>query len=206
MSSELDGLFDGFNTDLDPNAKNHSRPDLGRGAYMLSRYYLKPTFKQGNILVADFVVVQPATGSTRQVGDHVSLAWYIAKPGLPGQYEKARAAEMVTALLGLPPKSDAGGAAKRLRADDQPGTGIMVWIIGEMNGKYLNHKFEHIPGQTGETIAANRAKVMQMAGPVATPPPVAPTTPPPAAPPYPAAAATPPPAAPGGFTIPGLKL
>lgn len=160
MSTELDGLFDGFNTELDPNAKHHNRPDLGRGVYMLARYYVKPTFKQGNILIAELVVAQPAPGTTRAVGDKVSLAWYPAKTGLAGQYEKARAALFVSGLLGLPPKSDAGAAAKRLRADDQPGTGIALVITGEPNGEYRNYTFDHIPGQTGEVIAANRTKVL----------------------------------------------
>lgn len=162
MSTELDGLFDGFNTELDPNAKHHNRPDLGRGVYMLARYYVKPTFKQGNILIAELIVAQPAPGTTRAPGDKVSLAWYPAKTGLAGQYEKARAALFVTGLLGLPPKSDAGAAAKRLRADDQPGTGIALVITGEPNGEYRNYTFDHIPGQTGEVITANRAKVLAM--------------------------------------------
>jgi hypothetical protein len=194
MTTALDDMFGGFDDDLDPNAGNNTRPDLGRGLYVLSRYFPKKTTKQGNIMVAEFIVIKPPPDGVKKPGDMVSVAWFVSKVGLPGRYEKARASGFVRALLAMPEKSDAGPNAKKLCADTQPGTGLLIVINGEQNGEYRNYKYENVPNQTPEQIKAMRDRVISAANYAP------PTAPAPAA--QPAPAPTPAPAAPAANTNP----
>jgi hypothetical protein len=195
MATPLDDMFGGFDDELDPNAGSNNRPDLGRGLYALARYFPKDTTKQGRILVAELITVQPPPGGEKKPGEMVSLAWFISKTDqIARRYERARAAGFVRALLGIPDKdpqtgkaTDAGPHSLKLCASQQPGTGILIMINTEPNGQYRNYRFENVPGQTGEKIKAMRDRITSLnynpnaqTQQAAAPPP-APTPPKPAA-------------------------
>lgn len=166
MTTALDDMFGGFDDDLDPNAGLNTRPDLGRGLYVLSRFYPKKTTKQGNIVVAECLVVTPPAGGSKKPGEMVSIAWMVSKVGIAGRYEKARAAGFVRALLGIPEKgadgkpTNVGPQSMKLCHETQPGTGILIVINGEANGEYRNFRYENVPGQTADKIKAMRDKVV----------------------------------------------
>lgn len=166
MTTALDDMFGGFDDDLDPNAGLNNRPDLGRGLYVLSRYFPKKTTKQGNIIVAELLVVTPPQGGEKKPGEMVSIAWFVSKVGIAGRYEKARASGFVRSLLGMPEKdgsgkpTNAGPASQKLIHETQPGTGLMIVINGEPNGQYRNYRFEHVPGQTPDKIKMMRDRVV----------------------------------------------
>lgn len=160
-TNPMDDLFN-FNTNVDPNAKNHARPDSGKQICLLKKYWTKNSFKKGTILIADLVIAQPAPGGKHVVGDVVSVAWMISykgPSGLADTYAKARASEFVRALLGMPENAEAGGQSRRLTEGDQPGTGIAVVVDCDASTQYPSFKFDHIP-QTPEQIAAQRAYVL----------------------------------------------
>jgi hypothetical protein len=167
MTTPLDDMFGGFNDDMDPNAGVNNRPDLGRGLYVLSKYYPKSTTKKGNILVAELLVVTPPPGGEKKPGEMVSVAWFVSDSDMvKRRYEKARAAGFVRALLGLPDKDpntkqafDTGPYAAKLCAQHQPGTGRLLTINTEPNGQYRNYRYEHVPNQTPESVKAMRARV-----------------------------------------------
>lgn len=179
MSTPLDDMFGGFNDEFDPNAGSNTRPDLGRGLYVLSKYYAKSTQKKGNILVAELLVVTPPPGGQKKPGEMVSVAWFVSESdAVKRRYERARAASFTRALLGLPEKYpagtkhpvtgedlsnkpfDAGPSSKKLIAETQPGTGILLTINTEANGEYRNYRYENVPNQTPEGIKSNRDKVV----------------------------------------------
>jgi hypothetical protein len=168
MTTPLDDMFGGFNDDMDPNAGVNNRPDLGRGLYVLSKYYPKSTTKKGNILVAELLVVTPPPGGEKKPGEMVSVAWFVSDSDMvKRRYEKARAAGFVRALLGLPDKDpntkqafDTGPYAAKLCAQHQPGTGRLLTINTEPNGQYRNYRYEHVPNQTPESVKAMRDRVV----------------------------------------------
>lgn len=197
MANPIDELFDDMgDTNVDPNARNYgARIGKGSSILILSKYFAKKTFKKGNGVFADLIVVQSDDPATPP-GTKVSLAWFVGKEGMAGTYEKARGTEFLCGLLGLPGtpegKKAAGQAGKRLTADDQPGRGIMIKANGSANGTFMNYEWTHMP-QSAEQIATNRKAVEATMAPTAAyvPPvaaapaaaPVAAWTPPVAAPP-----------------------
>jgi hypothetical protein len=209
MTTPLDDMFGGFDDDLDPNAAKNDRPDLGRGAYVLKRYYPKNTKKKGDILVAELLVVKAPDGGQKKPGDMVSLAWFVNESDMvKRRYERARASGFVRALLGLPEKGpdgkpfNSGPHAMKLAHETQPGTGLLLIINAEPNGEYRNYRFENVPGQTPEKIKANRERITAVS--TFTPTTAAPVEPPSVAapPPSPAAPANPLAALFGGSDIP----
>jgi hypothetical protein len=158
----LENFFDGPPDDFDPNASNNPKPDKGKQLCILSKFYEKDTESKGRILAADLIIAQPAPGSQYQPGDRVTQAWFLSEPDkVKRRYQDARCRDFILALLGLPMGSPYGQHAKSLKAPHQPGTGILISITGEVqkDPRYLNYKMDHVPGQTAESIAANRNAV-----------------------------------------------
>ncbi len=160
----LQGMFDGMNTDLDPNATNNPRPAMGKGIYILDAYGPKETTKKGWIMTAQLVCAQPPPNSGMAVGTVVNLAWMTSDTGWGGKYAKARARDFVIALLGLPPGTDTGAASKRLSHPTQPGTGIALYITASENPKaaeFPNYTYEHLQ-QDEAAIVRQRAAIPQL--------------------------------------------
>lgn len=172
MSNPMDDFFNAGYDDFDPNAGNNPKPDDGMSILIVRNYGPKQTQKAGAIMTCDFVVAQAAPGGYKgegpkfgpyRAGDLNKMAWFVNDSrAINKRYERKRSDEFLTALLGLPEKTACGPHSAHLSHPQQPGVGIMVKCFGERNGKFLNYRFEHIP-QTQETIAANRAAVMQIA-------------------------------------------
>ncbi len=182
MADALDEIFDGMgNTTLDPNTRSHGpRPGAGKSILVLKKYYAKKTFKKGWAVFADLIVAN-SDDPANKAGDVVSVAWFIEKQGLAGDYEKARGTGFLCSLLGIAEtpagKLEASKKGNVLRGETQPGRGIMVQCDGVKNGDFMNYTWTHIP-QSGEQIAATRAKIDGATEPVAA---AAPPPPPPVA-------------------------
>lgn len=160
----LDSFFDGPSDDFDASASNNPKPHEGLQICILKSYGPKKTTKKGVILCADLIVVQPAPGSTYAPGALIKLAWFLSETDETKlRYEVARARDFVLELLGLPKGTAYGPHSKQLSGEKQPGTGIALKIYGEKNGEYLNYRYEHLAGQTGESITQNRAAIGQLA-------------------------------------------
>lgn len=169
----LNDLFTGMDDDFDPNAGFNPRPLLGKGRYMLKRYFVKPTTNAGNIIAVELAVVAPPAGATglgSKVWDEVSLAFFISKVGKGLKYEKARCRDFTAALLGIAKGTDTGPQSKSLCAPHNPGCGILIDITASQNGQYTNYAFEHVAGQSPETIKACKDKLANSAASQSAPP------------------------------------
>lgn len=163
MSSKHDDIFNGL-ANAKPLASYGERIGLGRHVLILKEYTVRETSERGDIIAADFVV-ESSTGDHRP-GTLLGCAWFISDKGWQGDREKSRAAEFVKALVGTDDPATAAKQANRLRSKDQPGMGIKIVCTGvRKKGEYIEPKFEHVPGQSGETIKAARAKLESTSAP-----------------------------------------
>lgn len=125
-------------------------------------------FKKGKggkkVFAASYVVV---ASSVHTVGEIVNQTWKMShhEHDWQAEQDKGRVNAFVVALLGpaflgeKPGKTEISEAIKMLIATTQKGRGIRVRATGHKAGEtFVDVSYENIPGQTKESITANRAR------------------------------------------------
>lgn len=171
--SEVDDILDEVG-----GAKPHkafSRNYIRAGEHILELKNFE--FKKGKsgkkIFAVEFIVV---SSSVHKVGELVGGTWKMShhEHDWQAEQDKGRVNAFVLALLGpaflgpKPGKTEITEATKKMIAPTQKGRGIRVKATGHKQGEtFVDVAYENIPGQTAETIKANRARQDSGAPPVA---------------------------------------
>lgn len=137
MSNEFDSVFGGVE-----NAKAiggfASRLGIGMHRLALKRYQVKKSSKgMGNILEADFVVLDSKGANPHEVGETRGWAWFINASGWAGAYEEARAKDFIQTVAACiddtRPVRAIGGD---LAGPAQAGRGLVIEVeISPQTGK-----------------------------------------------------------------------
>lgn len=153
-----------------PLANYGERIGIGTHLLALKEYGSRTTTERGEILAADFVVLE---STTHKPGTLIGCAWFIQDRGWQGEREISRAAVFLKELLGIEDAATMAREAIKLRDKSQPGTGIVIKCMGvKRKGDFVDPKWEHVPGQDGASVGKVRALMNSVnpAAPAAPPP------------------------------------
>jgi ribosomal protein L12E/L44/L45/RPP1/RPP2 len=177
--SEVDDILDEVAGAKPHQAFSRNYVKAGDHVLELKEFVYKKTRGGKKMFAAQFVVV---SSSVHKSGELVGNTWKMSHHTDEWQLEqdKGRVNAFVTALLGpaflgaSPTKTQISEAIKMLIATTQKGRGIRVKATGHKQGEtFVDVAYENIPGQTADTIKANRARQDAGAPPAGSGTPVA---------------------------------
>jgi hypothetical protein len=162
--SEVDDILDEVGGAKPHQAFNRTYIAAGEHVLELKNFEFKKTRGGKKMFAVEFVVV---SSSVHKAGELVGGTWKMShhKEEWQAEQDKGRVNAFVLALLGpaflgeKPGKAEISEAIKMLIAPTQKGRGIRVKATGHKQGEtFVDVAYENIPGQTKESITANRAR------------------------------------------------